>query len=331
MTDISTKYMGLKLRSPLIVASSGISDTLGNIHHFEKNDVGAVVLKSLFEEEILAEKHAKLKKMGSSGFIYPENLDFYDYLDDKTYESTEKYLQYIRELKQKTEIPIIASINCFTADQWTFFPKEIELAGADALELNVFLLPSDLTQSKEDIEKMYFDVINAVTKEIKIPVALKLSYYFTDLAAMLKRLSETRIKGMVMFNRFYHPDIDIHSLDISTASVLSHPEDYANTLRWIAIMSDHLDCDIAASTGVHNSETMIKMLLAGASAVQAASVFYHKGVDYSKTMIEGLKTWMQKMEYKSIKDFKGKMSQQETGSPEVFQRVQFMKYFRALK
>ena len=331
MANLSTNYMGLSLKSPLIAASSGLTDQLEHIKQFEKNGVGAVVLKSLFEEEIILEKKAQLSQMGSDSFIYPETLDFYDYHDNITQESGYKYLELIRSAKKNTSIPIIPSINCVTADHWTFFPQEMELAGADAIELNVFIMPSDLKRSKEETEKVYFDIIEAVSSQVKIPVSLKISYYFSDLAIMLKCFSETKIKGLVLFNRFYSPDFDIDTRKVTSANVLSNADEYVRSLRWIAIMHNHVKIDMAASTGVHDSSSLIKMILAGASAVQAASVFYKKGIDYASEMNSGLSQWMDKNKYKSISDFKALMCQQETVNPAAFQRVQFMKYFRGYK
>ncbi|MGC9343769.1 MAG: diguanylate cyclase, partial [Bacteroidales bacterium] len=169
MADLSTSYMGLNLCSPLIAASSGLTDNLDNIKRFEEYGAGAVVLKSLFEEEIILEKEANLKKMTSSGFIYPETLDFYDYHDDADHESSHQYLELVRKATKKLKIPVIPSINCVTAEQWTFFPRELELAGADAIELNVFIMPSDLQRSKNENEKVYFDIIKQVTQQVKIP------------------------------------------------------------------------------------------------------------------------------------------------------------------
>lgn len=331
MADLSTSYMGLELQSPLIAASSGLTDNLPNLKRFEEFGVGAVVFKSLFEEEIIFEKKAKLAKMGSHGFIYPETIDFYDYNDDNDNESSYEYLQLVRKAKKELNIPIIPSINCITAEQWTYFPRELELAGADALELNVFIMPSDLKRGKDETDKVYFDIINQVTDLVKIPVSLKLSFYFSDLAIMLKKFSETAIKGLVLFNRFYSPDIDIDTLEVSSSSVLSNKEDMATSMRWIAIMHDHVSCDMAASTGVHDGTGLIKMLLAGASAVQVASAFYNNGVGYAAVMLKELEKWMDMKNYKSIDDFKALMSQHESGNPAAFQRVQFMKYFRGYR
>jgi len=328
MADISTKYLGLKLKSPLIAASSGLTDNVENLIRFEKQGVGAVVLKSIFEEEIILDKHSNLTKMRSDGFIYPETLEFYDYNEHASDELTLQYLELVKKAKRKLKIPVIASINCVTADQWTFYPKELELAGADAIELNIFIMPSDLKRTRADNEKVYFDIIKEVKKQVTIPVSLKVSFYFSDLAIMLKKFSESGISGLVLFNRFYSPDIDIDSLEVTSASVLSSPTDFTTPLRWIAIMNKHVKCDLAASTGVHDGQGIVKMILAGAKAVQVASAFYKNGMDYASDMLSYLNQWMDKKGYSKIEDFRGLMCQSETANPAAFQRVQFMKYFR---
>jgi dihydroorotate dehydrogenase (fumarate) len=328
MADLNVKYLGLDLKSPLIAASSGLTDNIENLKRFEKHGAGAVVLKSIFEEEIRIEKDAALSKMNSSGFIYPESMEFYDYHDGAENESTLRYLDLVHEAKKKLAIPVIPSINCVTSEQWTDYPRLLQEAGADALELNIFIIPSDLTRTKFDNEKVYFDIIREVKKQVTIPIALKVSFYFSDLALMLKKMSESGISGLVLFNRFYSPDFDIDTMEVTSASVLSSPGDFSPSLRWIAIMRDHVKCDLASSGGVHDGNTMIKMILAGANAVQVASAFYKNGIDYTEEMLNTLQAWMKKNKYKSIDDFRSKMSQHETVNPAVFQRVQFMKYFR---
>jgi dihydroorotate dehydrogenase (fumarate) len=331
MTDLSVNYMGLNLKTPLIAASSGLTDNIDNLKRFEKFGVGAVVLKSLFEEEIRIEKASILSGMASNSYIYPEAIDFYDYNNDYDKESTHQYLELVREAKKKLSIPVIPSINCVTAEQWTFFPRELELAGADGIELNIFIMPSDINRTKEENEKIYFNVIDEVKKQVKIPIAIKISFYFSDLAITLKKFSETGIKGLVLFNRFYSPDIDIDTLEVTSASVLSNPGDFTNSLRWIAIMKDLVSCDMAASTGVYDGPSMTKMILAGAKAVQVASAFYKNGIDYASEILRFLQTWMNKRGYKKIEDFHGILSQHETANPAAFQRVQFMKYFRGFQ
>jgi dihydroorotate dehydrogenase (fumarate) len=321
--------MGLNLRSPLIAASSGLTDNFQNIKRFQEYGVGAVVLKSLFEEEIRIEKNARLSQMNSSSFLYPETIDFYDYLDGSENESTQKYLDLVFKIKKELSIPVIPSINCVTSEQWTHFPKQLQEAGADAIELNIFIMPSDFNRNGAQNEKTYFEIISEVKKQVSIPVALKVSYYFSDLAITMKKFSDAGADSLVLFNRFYSPDIDIDAMEVTNGSVLSGQGDFVNSLRWIAILHNHLSCDLAASTGVHDGTTLIKMLLAGASAVQVASAFYKNGIDYSAVMLQDLTTWMNAKGYKTIKEFKGLMSQPETGNPAAFQRVQFMKYFRA--
>jgi dihydroorotate dehydrogenase (fumarate) len=328
MANLQTKYMGLELKSPLIAASSGLTDNFQNIKRFQDFGVGAIILKSLFEEEIRIEKKAQLSQMSSSAFLYPETLEFYDYLDGSENESTQRYLDLIYKAKRELTIPVIPSINCVTSEQWTHFPKQLQEAGADAIELNVFILPSDFKRTRLENEKTYFDIITEVKKQVSIPISLKVSYYFSDLAIMLKKFSDAGIDALVLFNRFYSPDIDIDAMEVTNGSVLSNQGDFVNSLRWIAILYNHIKCDLAASTGVHDGKTMIKMLLAGATVVQTASAFYKNGMDYASTMLNELNEWMDSKGFKTIEEFRGMMSQPETGNPAAFQRVQFMKYFR---
>lgn len=327
MADLSVKYLGLDLINPLIVGSSGLSERSETIRNLEQNGAAAIVLKSLFEEEIVLEKKASLSQMQSGSDLYPESLEFYQY-EDGPRESTAEYLDFLNKVKSEVKIPVIPSINCMTAQQWTWFPKELESAGADALELNLFLLPSDLERSVEETEKVYFDIVAAVADQVKIPVALKISYYFTNLASMILKLSETSIKGLVLFNRFYSPDIDLEKFEITNGSVLSSPGDLPLSLRWIAIMSEKVECDLAASTGIHDGAALIKQLLAGATAVQVVSAIYRHGGERIAEMLHDLESWMGKHKFGSIADFRGKLSQSAAGNAAAYERVQFMKYFR---
>ncbi len=327
MTDLTTNYLGLKLKNPLIAGSSGLTDSVSGILELEKQGVGAVVLKSLFEEEILLEMEGRLQKMASNGDIYPETLEFYEH-EDTGKESTLEYLALIREAKAKVHIPVIASINCMTSSQWTYFPRQIEAAGADALELNIFVLPSDFEKTPEENEKVYFDILKEIKKQITIPVALKVSYYFSSLAASLARFSEAGANGLVLFNRFYSPDFDLDKMEVTSANVLSSPGDLPVSLRWISIMSGRVNCDLAASTGVHDGQALIKQILAGASAVQVVSALYRHGTGYIGQMLQTLTSWMEEKGYSSPDEFRGKMAQQASTNPAAYERVQFMKYFR---
>ena len=329
--NLSTSYLGLHLKNPIIAASSGLTDSVEKIVDLEKQGVGAVVLKSLFEEEIIAEMDSKMKQMASTGFIYPETLDYYDRPENEEEESALKYLKLIKDAKAAVNIPIMASINCVSSKNWTYFPSQIEEAGADALELNLFVLPTDFSRENADNEEVYFDIISEVLKHVKIPVSIKISFYFSNLGSMVQRLSKTGIKGIVLFNRFYSPDIDIDKMQVTSGFVLSSPAELALSLRWIAIMSDRINCDIAASTGVHSGEDMIKQLLAGARTVQIASALYKNYAGQIEAMLNDLKEWMQSKGFNSIEEFRGKLAQKNVKNPAAYERIQFMKNFRGYK
>jgi len=328
MANLSIRYLGLELKNPLIVGSSGLTNSIEDIKNLEEKGAAAVVLKSIFEEEILMEYDSVMKNVA----IDDNNLEYYDYFDYKIKEDNIKaYIKLIEDAKKAVNIPVIASVNCTTAHEWTFFTKKIQDAGADAIELNAFVLPSDLDRTAEQNEKIYFDLVEAVKKEVTIPISLKISYYFSNLAATIKKLSETGIAGVVLFNRFYSPDFDIHTQKVVSTHVLSSDNDLPVSLRWVAILANRINCDIAASTGVHDGKALIKQLLAGADAVQVVSTLYKNGTEQIESMLKELEVWMDNYNYKTIADFKGNMSQENSHDPAAFERVQFMKYFGEMK
>ncbi len=325
MADLTTTYMGLKLRNPIIAASSGLTNSVEDIKEFEENGAGAVVLKSIFEEEIRRELEKDLGSMNMETFIYPETFDYYDnYAEDDTLTN---YLRLVREAKKAVSIPIIASVNCVSAEKWPYYAETLQDAGADALELNVFVMPSDFEKTSEENEKVYFDVVEEVKKHVKIPIALKISYYSSNLGSFIQKLSNTGIDGLVLFNRFYSPDIDINNLDILSTNVTSSPSELPISLRWIGIMHNRVGCDLAASTGIHDGAAVIKQILAGANAVEVASAFYKKGKGVLKDMLNDLSLWMDEKGFKNITDFRGKMSQDKAKNPAAYERMQFMKHF----
>jgi dihydroorotate dehydrogenase (fumarate) len=326
MTDLTTKFLGLTLRNPLIVGSSGLTDTVEKVKEAEKAGAGAVVLKSLFEEEIISEMEETMHRMTSRQFIYPETFDYMD--EEEEEDSVRKYLSLIRDSKNAVHIPVIASINCVTSQKWTYFAKEIEDAGAAALELNLFILPTDFDRTAEENEKLYFEIVNEIKKVVKIPILLKVSYYASNLGQMLQKLSKSGISGLTLFNRFYSPDFNLETYQVVTTNVLSQPSDLPVSLRWIAIMADRVECDLAASTGVHDGESMIKQILAGANTVQVVSTLYKNGLDYIKVMLSEMTRWMEHEGYGSPDEFRGKMSQSKSSNPAAYERVQFMKNFR---
>ena len=268
-----------------------------------------------------------MNRMSSDNLVYPETAEFYDPYDVAE-EATSKYLEHISAAKKMVKIPIIASINCISSARWTYFPKNLEQAGADAIELNIFILPSDFDRTANENEKVYFEIIREVIKQVKIPVVVKLSYYFSNLAAIIKKISETGIKGIVLFNRFYNPDIDLNTFEFTSAAVLSSPSDLYNTLRWTGILSGRIGCNLAASTGIHNGKDLIKQLLVGADAVEIASTLYRNGFQQIGVMLDELESWMESHRFEKINDFKGRLSQSSIKNPAAYERVQFMKYFR---
>ena len=324
MIDLSTNYMGLPLRNPLIIASSGLTDSVEKIKELEKHGAAAVVIKSIFEEEITLE-HEKMLREEAPGRYKDDYLDYFDYRIKE--ENIARYYDLISAAKKSADIPVIASINCKSSHEWTFYAKNFEKAGADALELNIFLLPSNFKRSNEENEKIYLDVAKKITESISIPVALKISYFFSNLGTVIQRISETGIKGMVLFNRFYSPDIDIEKMKVTSANVFSNPGDFTIPLRWIAIMSKRVKCDLAASTGIHDGKTVIKQILAGAKAVHLASSIYKNGPSYLEKMLDEIKSWMEKKGFGKLEDFRGKLSQSTTDDPSIYERIQFMRYF----
>jgi len=323
--------MGLELKNPLIKGSSALTENLDGVLAMEKAGVGAVVLRSLFEEEIVEEMQASLDSMNTSSDLFPEQPGYYEHPAQYEPHSSEKYLDLIAQSKKRTSIPIIASINCITADEWTFYPRLVEQAGADALELNVFLMPSDTSRKASNNEQIYFDIAHTITQQVSIPVALKVGYFFSNVPSMLKELSGTDIDALVLFNRFYSPDFDIDKLSVTSSSVLSAPSDLATSLRWISIMSERVTCDLCASTGVHDGPALVKQLLAGADAVQAVSTFYRHGPRRAQEMLDFLSQWMNKKGYRRLSDFRGMLSQSRSQNPADYERTQFQKYFRGYR
>lgn len=323
MANISTKYLGLELKSPVIVGSSPLTDSVEKVKKLAASGAGAVVLKSLFEEQILIDVDAQRVNNMYDSFGDAEN-----YL---TYYTKQKnigdYLQLIKDCKQETTIPIIASINCTSHGEWVDFALKMQNAGADAIELNVFVLPADPEFTGFDYEKSYFDIISQVNDVISIPMSIKMSHYFSGMANFFIRLSHTEIKGMVLFNRFYSPDVDIHTEKITSQSFQSLAVDNSMVLRWMGILSPKVSCDLVSSTGVVNGESVIKNMLVGAQAVQVVSSIIKNGPQVILEMNESLSSWMDSKNYKKTTEFIGKLNQKNVRKPILFERAQFMKYF----
>ncbi len=321
MAKLDTTYLGLNLKSPLIVSSSGLNSSVERIQKYQDFGAGAVVLKSLFEEQILHEV-SHLEQ-------YSDYTEASDYL--KHYVSSnnvQEYINMIKAAKSAVNIPVIASINCVSDSQWLTFASRIQEAGADALEVNIFYLPLDPHRQAGEYEKVYASIAEKLHKVISIPVSYKLGAHFTNPLNIIEQLRYRGAKGVVLFNRFFEPDLDIHSMKVVPATIFSNPSDIRYTLRWVGIAS-HLipEIDISASTGVHDGEALIKMILAGASSVQVCSAIYRNGPQHIQSMLLTLTEWMGQKGFKSVADFKGKLNLGAIPDPTHYERSQFMKYF----
>jgi len=326
MADLSTKLMGLDLKNPVIVASSGLTSSLEKLKACEEAGAGAVVLKSIFEEQITAEVDGVVAA-GETPYAHTEAAD---YIRNYGRENAVRgFIELISNAKKELSIPVIASVHCISAGGWTDFATRVEQAGADAIELNIFVLPSDVERDGRSYEQVYFDVLGAVKSRVNIPVALKIGQRFSALAHTAHGLAGSGADALVMFNRFARFDFDINEMEMVHANFLSEPGEMLVPLRWIAILSDEVPCDLVATTGVHDGKGVVKMLLAGAAAVEICSVLYQHGVTRIGPILDELSAWMDEHGFASIADFKGKMSQESSSDPAGYERVQFMKTSQA--
>ncbi len=313
--------MGLPLKNPIIVASSGLTKSVSKIAACEEAGAGAVVIKSLFEE-VLAKEDLDLVK---STYDHPEA---YDYMraEIKMQYGPEEYCDLISKAKEKVKIPVIASINCITSKWWADYAEKIQRAGADALELNVFSIATDITQDSNTMEQLYYEILEMVKSKITIPIAMKIGKQITSLPYLVNQLDKRGLNGLTIFNRFTEPDIDINKLELRTTFAFSTHEDLHQILRWVALLSPWTKADIAATTGIHTADGIIKLLLAGASTAQLASVLYNQGLDVIKNFTAEIEEWMDSKNFKSIDEFKGKLNFGNTYkySPDLFLRTQFM-------
>jgi dihydroorotate dehydrogenase (fumarate) len=325
--DLSTKYLGLDLKNPIIVGSSGLTDSVDKIKELEDNNAAAVVLKSLFEEQIIADTKNTINQSDTK---YTEAFDLVSrYTRDH---SINEYITLIQDAKAAVDIPVIASINCTSGDEWISFAKTIQEAGADALELNISLLPSDETRTSGENESMYFEIVKAVKDYTSMPLSLKLSQYSSGLAKLITELSWTKmVDGFVLFNRYYSPDIDIDNYNIISSNIYSTPAEISTSLRWIAILSHKLENSLAASTGVHDGAGVVKQILAGADAVQIVSAIYKNNPGHIVTVLKELEEWMERNTFDSLDQFRGKTNYKHVKNPAAFERVQFMKYYSKIQ
>lgn len=326
MTQITTKFMGLELKSPVVVSSSGLTKSVDNLKEMESYGAGAVILKSLFEEQI----NVEAGRIISQSNDYPEAEDYIR--GYAKHNSVDEYLKLIREAKANVSIPVIASINCVSSKDWTSFAKKIQDAGADALELNINILPENGDIESLDIESRYYEIVEKVLNGIDIPLAIKIGPHFTNIMRLVKQLQFRGVKAVTLFNRFYEPEINIDKMEMASASVFSKDTDIRHSLRWVGMVSGSIkNIEVAASTGIHDGAAVVKQLLAGAQVAQVCSVLYKKGAKQIAILNDELKAWMEEHKFENIEDFRGNMSWNNIPDPQIYMRSQFMKYFSSVE
>jgi len=324
------KYMGLDLNSPIIVSACTLSEQTDNIVRMEDNGAGAVVLFSLFEEQIRHEE-AKFKSvMSETSYAFAEALDYFPDLDEFNM-GTDEYLEHIRKAKERVNIPIIGSLNGITNEGWIDYSKMMEQAGADAIEINIFFIPGDITMSTSEVEHRYFNIISNIKQTVKIPVAVKLNPYFSAMGNMSLRMKNAGADGLVFFNRFYQPDFDINELVLKTDLHYSESSEIRLPLLWIALLYNKVKLSLAATTGVQSAVEVIKYILAGADVVMTASSLYKNGIPYLKTMNKELQDWMYMMGFDNLEAFRGSMSQQNISDPTAYERANYIKILDTAK
>ncbi len=322
--DLSTTYLGLKLKNPLVASSSPMCREVGNIRRLEDAGAAAIVLHSLFEEQIDIESDELDRFMTASSEVSAESTSNFPDLLYKVM-GPEAYLKHIVKCKQAVQIPIIASLNGTTAGGWLGYAKEMQQAGADALELNIYHIPVDPNVSGEQVEQKYIDLVQAVKKEVTIPVSVKLGPYFSSMANMAKRLDGAGVDGLVLFNRFYQPDYDLEALEVVPNLILSNSHELLLRLHWIAVIYGSIHADLALTGGVHSATDVVKSMMAGAKIAMMTSALLKRGITYLDTITTELLVWMGEHEYDSIKQMQGSMSRNAVPQPGAFERANYMK------
>ncbi len=319
--DLTTEYLGLKLRNPFIVSSSGLTSTFEGVKKCEEAGAAAVVLKSIFEEQIASES-ASLERYND----YPEAADYLAAYTEQN--ALREYIDLIEKCAKECDIPVIASINCSEVGSWVEYARHFESAGAAAIELNIFTIPSSPSTTSAEVEAHYLSVVEAVMKVVSVPVSVKIPQNFTAPINIVQQLYFRGVKGVTMFNRFYTPDVDLRKVALKSGGVFSTAEELSTILRWVAISSAEVPLvDVAASTGIHSSEAAAKALLCGAKAVEVCTILYKNGVDYLPELVKGLVDWAKGEYFTSVAEFRGKLAVKSERNAVVYERAQFMKHF----
>jgi dihydroorotate dehydrogenase (fumarate) len=322
--DLTTRYLGLNLRTPLVPSASPLSDEVDNIKRMEDAGASAVVLHSLFEEQVRGEQEAIQYHLMYGTDSFPESLTFFP-KPAEFITGPEEYLSQMRKAKESVRIPVIASLNGTAIGGWVDYSRKIQQAGADALELNVYSIPTELDRTSTEIEQAYIDILKAVKSVVSIPVAMKLSPFFSNMANMAKRLDQAGANGLVLFNRFYQPDINLEELEVQANINLSTPQDMRLPLRWLAILYGRVKADLAATSGIYGAADALKMLMAGADVTMLCSVLMTQGIGTIRQIETDMSNWLTAHDYQSVRQLQGSMSQKNCADPAAFERAQYMR------
>lgn len=322
--DLSTHYLGLKLRTPLVPSASPLSEDLGNVKRMEDAGASAIVLYSLFEEQIRRDSNEVQHFLEEGTFSFAESLTYFPEPTNLS-QGPDQYLKHVARCKEAVSIPIIASLNGSTAGGWTSYARGIQQAGADAIELNIYQVPTDPKLTGTELEEVCLDILKSVKKEVTIPVAVKLSPFFTNFANMAERFDQAGADALVLFNRFYQPDLDLEALEVRPNILLSTPMAMRLPLRWIAILFGRLRANLAATSGVHRANDALKMLMAGADVTMLCSALMRHGIDHIRVVEREIALWMAEHEYESVAQLKGSLSQKNCPDPAGFERAQYLR------
>jgi len=328
--DLTTKYLGMQLRTPLVASASPLSQEISGIRSLEDAGAAAVVLYSLFEEQLRQEALELERDLNAGTESFAESLTYFPRTSE-FHTGSEGYLNHIRKAKEAVAIPIIASLNGSTLGGWTKFARQVEQAGADAIECNIYFIPTNTEIDGAEVEKIYTDIIREVKTAVHIPVAAKLSPFFSNLANIAKRLDQLGTDGLVLFNRFYQPDIDLEELEIKPNVLLSSPQELRLPLTWVGILYGRVRASLAATTGVYRREDVIKLLMVGADVTMLCSALLRHGVGHLRHVEQGVRTWMEEHEYESVQQMQGSMSQLRCPDPGAFERAQYMRAVKGLE
>jgi dihydroorotate dehydrogenase (fumarate) len=328
MANLTTSYLGLTLPNPVVAGSSGLTGNIASLKRLSESGIGAVVLKSLFEEQILQHIRMETAK-GGVIYGYAEIDDYIAHFERK--HEIGKYLRLVKEAKEELGFPVIASINCISSSEWQDIAGEVANAGADALQLNAFVPVYDATKAASDVEDEYIEIVKKVTAAVGIPVTVKIGFHFTNIPDMARRIVEAGASGLVLFNRYYSTDFDIDLLKPKNGAYFSSPGEYSRTLRWISLLYGELKTSLTAATGVHDGDTLIKMILAGADAVEVVSALYKSSPAVIGEMTSRLSGWMDEKGYATLEDFRGFMSRNSSKVPAEYERVQYMQSYGDLQ